>query len=43
MSGHSFQYGRAANIYDARIQASKPGTAFLAGGTDNSRWAGLPG
>ncbi len=34
MSGHSFQYGRAANIYDARIQASKPGTAFLAGGTD---------
>ena len=34
MSGHSFQYGRAANIYDARIQASKSGTAFLAGGTD---------
>jgi xanthine dehydrogenase YagS FAD-binding subunit len=34
MSGHSFQYGRAANVYDARIQASKPGTAFLAGGTD---------
>ena len=26
--------GRAANVYDARIQASKPGTAFLAGGTD---------
>jgi xanthine dehydrogenase YagS FAD-binding subunit len=34
MSGHSFQYGRAANVDDARIQASKPGAAYLAGGTD---------
>src|SRR5260370_18086446 len=34
MSGPSFQYGRAANVHDARIQASKPGAAFLAGGTD---------
>ena len=34
MSGHSFQYGRAADVHDARIQASKPGAAFLAGGTD---------
>ena len=34
MSGPSFQYGRAANAHDALIQASKPGTAFLAGGTD---------
>ena len=34
MSGHSFQYARAADVHDARIQASKPGAAFLAGGTD---------
>ena len=34
MSGPSFQYGRAADVDDALIQASKPGTAFLAGGTD---------
>src|SRR5450631_2954674 len=34
MSGPSFQYGRAADVYDARIQASKPGAAYLAGGTD---------
>ena len=34
MSGASFQYGRAANLQDALIQASRPGTAFLAGGTD---------
>jgi xanthine dehydrogenase YagS FAD-binding subunit len=34
MSGHSFQYGRAANVHDALIQASKPGAAYLAGGTD---------
>jgi xanthine dehydrogenase YagS FAD-binding subunit len=34
MNGHSFQYGRATNLQDARMQASKPGTAFLAGGTD---------
>ena len=34
MSGPSFQYGRAANVHDALIQASKPGAAYLAGGTD---------
>jgi xanthine dehydrogenase YagS FAD-binding subunit len=34
MSGPSFQYSRAANAHDALIQASRPGTAFLAGGTD---------
>ena len=34
MSGQSFQYGRAANVHDAQIQASKPGTAYIAGGTD---------
>ena len=34
MSGPSFQYSRAANLHDALIQASRPGTAFLAGGTD---------
>ena len=34
MSGHSFQYGRAANVHDALIQASQPGAAYLAGGTD---------
>lgn len=34
MSGHSFQYSRAANADDARNQASKPGVTFLAGGTD---------
>ena len=34
MSGGSFQYARAADLDDARIQASKPGAAFLAGGTD---------
>ena len=34
MSGPSFQYGRAANVPDALIQASRPGAAFLAGGTD---------
>src|SRR5260370_7400415 len=34
MSGPSFQYGRAANVHDALIPASKPGPAYLAGGTD---------
>jgi xanthine dehydrogenase YagS FAD-binding subunit len=34
MSGPSFQYGRAANVHDALIQATKPGAAYLAGGTD---------
>ena len=34
MSGHSFQYARAADVHDARIQASKPGAVVLAGGTD---------
>jgi xanthine dehydrogenase YagS FAD-binding subunit len=34
MSGPSFQYGRAANVHDALIQASQPGAAYLAGGTD---------
>jgi CO/xanthine dehydrogenase FAD-binding subunit len=34
MSGPSFQYSRAANVHDALTQASRPGTAFLAGGTD---------
>ena len=34
MSGPSFQYGRAANVHDALIQASKPGAAYLAGATD---------
>ena len=34
MSGHSFQYARAADVHDARIQASTPGAAYLAGGTD---------
>ncbi len=34
MSGPSFQYARAADVDDARIQASKPGAALLAGGTD---------
>jgi len=34
MSGPSFQYGRAATVRDAVIQASKPGAAYLAGGTD---------
>jgi xanthine dehydrogenase YagS FAD-binding subunit len=34
MSGPSFQYGRAANVHDALIQASRPGAAYLAGGTD---------
>ena len=34
MSGPSFQYSRAANVHDALIQASRPGTSFLAGGTD---------
>ena len=34
MSGPSFQYSRAANLRDALAQASRPGTAFLAGGTD---------
>ena len=34
MSGPSFQYSRAANVQDALSQASKPATAFLAGGTD---------
>jgi Aerobic-type carbon monoxide dehydrogenase, middle subunit CoxM/CutM homologs len=34
MSGPSFQYGRAANVPDALIRASKPGAVYLAGGTD---------
>ena len=34
MSGPSFQYSRAVDVHDALIQASRPGTAFLAGGTD---------
>jgi xanthine dehydrogenase YagS FAD-binding subunit len=34
MSGPSFQYGRAADVHDARIQGSKPGAVYLAGGTD---------
>src|SRR6266478_5272620 len=34
VSGPSFQYGRAANAHDALIQASKPGAAYIAGGTD---------
>jgi xanthine dehydrogenase YagS FAD-binding subunit len=34
MSGPSFQYGRAANVHDALVQASKPGATYLAGGTD---------
>jgi xanthine dehydrogenase YagS FAD-binding subunit len=34
MSGPSFQYSRATNLRDALILASRPGTAFLAGGTD---------
>jgi xanthine dehydrogenase YagS FAD-binding subunit len=34
MSGPSFQYSRAANLRDALAQASRPGTALLAGGTD---------
>ena len=34
MSGPSFQYRRAANLHDALFQASRPGTALLAGGTD---------
>jgi xanthine dehydrogenase YagS FAD-binding subunit len=34
MNAPSFQYSRAANVNDALIQASRPGTAFLAGGTD---------
>lgn len=34
MSGRSFQYSRAADIDDAVVQGAKPGTAFLAGGTD---------
>ena len=34
MSGGSFQYTRAADLDDARIQASKPGAVVLAGGTD---------
>jgi xanthine dehydrogenase YagS FAD-binding subunit len=34
MSGPSFQYGRAASVPDALILASKPGAAYLAGGTD---------
>jgi xanthine dehydrogenase YagS FAD-binding subunit len=34
MSGPLFQYGRAANVHDALIQASKPGATYLAGGTD---------
>ncbi len=34
MSGGSFQYARAADVHDARMQASQPGAVFLAGGTD---------
>src|ERR1700744_6246896 len=34
MSGGSFQYTRAADLDDARFQASKPGAVVLAGGTD---------
>jgi xanthine dehydrogenase YagS FAD-binding subunit len=34
MSGPLFQYGRAATVHDALIRASKPGAAYLAGGTD---------
>jgi xanthine dehydrogenase YagS FAD-binding subunit len=34
MNGPSFQYGRAANVHDALIQATKTGAAYLAGGTD---------
>jgi xanthine dehydrogenase YagS FAD-binding subunit len=34
MSGPSFHYGRAANMNDALTQASKPGAAYLSGGTD---------
>lgn len=34
MSGPAFQYSRVANVNDALIQASRPGTVFLAGGTD---------
>src|ERR1700686_5343632 len=34
MSGPSFQYSRATSAHDAVIQASRPGTAFLAGETD---------
>src|SRR3954452_17796823 len=34
MSGRSFRYSRAADLDDALIQASRPGTALLAGGTD---------
>jgi xanthine dehydrogenase YagS FAD-binding subunit len=34
VSGPSFQYSRAASLDDALLQASRPGTAFLAGGTD---------
>jgi len=34
MSGPAFQYSRAADTGDALTQASRPDTAFLAGGTD---------
>lgn len=34
MNGPSFQYRRAENAHDALIQASKPGAAYIAGGTD---------
>jgi xanthine dehydrogenase YagS FAD-binding subunit len=34
MSGASFQYSRAADMQDAIVQASRPDTAYLAGGTD---------
>jgi xanthine dehydrogenase YagS FAD-binding subunit len=34
VNGPSFQYGRAENAHDALIQASKPGAAYIAGGTD---------
>jgi xanthine dehydrogenase YagS FAD-binding subunit len=34
MSGHPFQYVRAADVDAARMQASKPGAVVIAGGTD---------
>lgn len=34
MSGSSFRYARAESVADALAQGARPGTAFLAGGTD---------
>lgn len=34
MSGSSFHYARAESVADALAQGARPGTAFLAGGTD---------